>query len=109
MKRPAFTLIELIVVLAILGATIFVAQPGLRRFSASLELNAQAKALAVELRQLQSQARLTHSLQKHDNSKIAFAASGFPPPGGSGTIVLKNRFNQTKKVIVSSSGRVRIE
>ncbi len=109
MKRPAFSLIELITVIAILGTVVFVALPGLSRFSASLSLQASAKAVAAELRQLQTKARLTHTTQTFGATSISFAASGFPPPGGSGTIVLRDRFARSKKIIVSSSGRIRLE
>ena len=123
MKRPAFTLIELITIIAILGSIVFITLPGLSRFSANLSLQASAKTIITELRQLQTKARLTHTTQlfKPDQTKlpsnisyskianISFAASGFPPPGGSGTIVLRNRFGRQKKIIVASSGRVRFE
>lgn len=109
MRRPAFSLIEIITVIAILGAIVFVTLPGLNRFSENLSLQAEAKALVTELRQLQTRARLTHTTQRYGTTNICFAASGFPPPGGSGTIVLSNRFAQQKKIIVASSGRVRLE
>jgi len=109
MKRLGFSLIELITVIAILGAIVFVTLPSLNRFSETLSLQASAKALLTELRQLQAQARLTHTTQRYGTTNISFSASGFPPPGGSGTIVLSNRLNQHKKVIVSSSGRIRLE
>ena len=40
---------------------------------------------------------------------IIFASSGYPPPGGSGTIKLKDSGARTKKIIVSSAGRIRVE
>jgi prepilin-type N-terminal cleavage/methylation domain-containing protein len=109
MKRPAFSLIELIVVMSILGSVLFISLPNLSRFSANLSLNGSATALVTELRQLQAKARLTHTTQRYGTTNIAFSASGFPPPGGSGTIVLRNRFGRQKKIIVASSGRIRCE
>ncbi|MFA5105051.1 MAG: prepilin-type N-terminal cleavage/methylation domain-containing protein [Candidatus Margulisiibacteriota bacterium] len=38
-----------------------------------------------------------------------FAASGFPVAGYSGTAILRNASGATKKIIVSSFGRIRIE
>jgi len=38
-----------------------------------------------------------------------FAASGFPVAGYSGTAVLRNASGTTKKIVVSSFGRIRIE
>jgi hypothetical protein len=40
---------------------------------------------------------------------IGFSASGFPPPGKSGTLILEDAGGRTKKVVVSSLGRVRLE
>jgi Tfp pilus assembly protein FimT len=110
-------------VLGIVGTLALFALPTYYNFSAQLSLNAAARALAAELRNLQSQAVLQHNNLSLDPaglrfpsgikpvklSEIGFAASGFTPPGGSGTLVLANRFGQQKKVVVSSAGRVRIE
>jgi type II secretory pathway pseudopilin PulG len=40
---------------------------------------------------------------------IKFSSSGFPPAGGSGTVLLEDIGGRVKKVIVSSTGRVRME
>ncbi len=40
---------------------------------------------------------------------IKFASSGFPPPGGSGTVVLEDMGGRVKRIIVSSAGRIRME
>jgi len=41
--------------------------------------------------------------------EISFSQSGFPIPGYSGTIIMSDRSGRTKKIIVSSFGRIRIE
>lgn len=41
--------------------------------------------------------------------EISFSQSGFPIPGYSGTITMSDRSGRTKKIIVSSFGRIRIE
>jgi len=40
---------------------------------------------------------------------LKFSAAGFPQPGGFGTITLKRSGGGSRKIIVSSVGRVRIE
>ena len=123
MKRKAFTLIEILIVISLLALLISISIPTFSRFSAQLCLNTSARALASELRRVQNQAILQHKTLGLDSSKlslpsgiksknecfVSFAASGFPPPGGSGTLILQNRLGQTRKIIVSSAGRVRIE
>lgn len=123
MKRPGFTLIELLVVISILGLMSLISIPSFSRFASQLTLNASAKTLASDLRQVQSQAILKHQtlsfalgnfrfpggIKAVKTSSIRFSSSGSTPPGGSGTFALQNRFGQQKKIIVSTSGRVRIE
>ncbi|MFC1568092.1 type IV pilin protein [Candidatus Margulisiibacteriota bacterium] len=123
MNRKGLTLIEILVVLGIIGTLAIFALPTYYNFSAQLTLNAAARALAAELRGLQGQAVLQHKTLRLDLagrrfpsgikpvklSEIGFSSSGFTPPGGSGTLILANRFGRQKKIIVSSAGRVRIE
>lgn len=40
---------------------------------------------------------------------LRFASTGFPPPGGSGTVVVEDRGGRTRSIILSSAGRVRME
>jgi prepilin-type N-terminal cleavage/methylation domain-containing protein len=121
--KKGFSLIEIIVVLGMLGVLFALSLPISSRFSSVLYLNASAKALASELRNVQNQSILQHKTLSLDlanlnlppgihlanNRDITFSPSGFPPPGKSGTLVLQNSLGRTKKVIVSSVGRVRIE
>ncbi|KPJ66707.1 hypothetical protein AMJ44_08020 [candidate division WOR-1 bacterium DG_54_3] len=123
MKSKGFTLIEILIVIGVLALIFSFSFPSLSLFSAQLSLAASAKALTSELRNVQSQAVLQHKTLSPDLSKlrfppgiklinlssISFSASGFPPPGGSGTIILQNRLGQARKIIVSSAGRVRVE
>jgi prepilin-type N-terminal cleavage/methylation domain-containing protein len=121
--KRGFSLIEIIVVMGMLGALFALSLPLSARFSSVYYLDASAKALASELRNVQSQSILQHKTLSLNlanlnfppgiflvNTRdISFAPSGFPPPGKSGTLTLQNSLGRTKKVIVSSSGRVRIE
>lgn len=123
MKKNGFTLIETLVVVAIIAALFTLSIPTFSRFSAQLSLNTSAKALASKLRAIQTQAVTQHKTLSLDfaktelasgisilkTSKISFSSSGSPPPGGSGTLMLQNKFGKTKKIIVSSAGRVRVE
>ena len=122
-RGQGFTLIELLVVIAVIGIMLAATLPGLASFTARLSLHASAKCLTSEIRSVQAQAISCHETTSLDlgrlslpagiklikASQIAFAASGFTPPGGSGTLILGNKFGQQKKVIVSSAGRVRLE
>jgi Tfp pilus assembly protein FimT len=113
----------LLIVISLLALLASFSVPTLSRFAAGFSLSASARALASAARAVQSQARLQHRTLSLDlgkinlparvrikkSSEIRFSSSGFPPPGGSGTIVLENQFKKTKKIIVSSAGRVRIE
>ncbi|MFH1347685.1 MAG: prepilin-type N-terminal cleavage/methylation domain-containing protein [Candidatus Margulisiibacteriota bacterium] len=123
MKRSGFTLIELLVVISILGIMFLISIPNFSRFASQISLNASAKTLASELRALQSKAVLEHKTLSFDPGSfalpagietvkagsISFSPSGFTAFGGSGSLFLQNRFGQQKKVVVSWSGRVRIE
>ncbi len=123
MKRNGFTLVEILIVLSILAVFSSFALSGFSGFSARLFLDSSAKSLASDLRALQSRAVLQHCTQNlalddlnfppgihlASGKEIQFSPSGFPPPGGSGSLILQNRFGQTRRIIVSSVGRVRIE
>lgn len=123
MRKPGFSLIELLVVISVLAIVATLSLPTFSRFSASLSLEASAKTLVSELRALQSQAMSQHqtfslnlaklnlpqNIKFIKTSNISFASSGFPPPGGSGSLIMQNQFGRQKKIIVSSTGRVRLE
>ena len=121
--HPGFTLVEILMVLGFLMVSLAVALPTLSNFSGQLLLKASARSLASDLRALQSQAVMRHKTMSLDPLEypfpskiklvkgkiIAFAANGFPPPGGTGTIIIKNQLGKNKKIIVSNLGRVRVE
>ncbi|OGB86994.1 hypothetical protein A3H38_03635 [candidate division WOR-1 bacterium RIFCSPLOWO2_02_FULL_46_20] len=123
MKPRGFTLVELLVVLSVLAVMAAISLPGFYAFSAQISLNASAKTMASSLRKLQGQAILQHEtltfnltdlklpkgISPIKTSNICFAPSGFTPPGGSGTFIIKNNIGQTKMIVVSTSGRVRVE
>ncbi len=123
MNRKAFTLVEILVVMGFLAILFSLSLPTFGAFRASLLLDASARSVASHLRHVQTQALLKHQSIKADlaqlklptaikikkASKLCFSSSGFPPPGGSGSIILENRFGRSKKIITSSAGRVRIE
>lgn len=123
MERKGFTLVESVVVLGLLGLLLSFCLPAYSQFSSSLFLNAAAKTIASHLRHIQGQALLEQHIINSNLDKlglpssikvkkapaICFSPSGAPPPGRSGTIILENQRGKTKKIIVSSSGRVRIE
>ena len=123
MQKNGFTLIEILIVISVLALLLSISIPSTARFSARQTLSASTKTLASQLRATQSQAVLQHKTLSLDPTEttlasgikfkkvkpITFSSSGLTPPGGSGTLILQNRFGQSKKIIVASSGRVRIE
>lgn len=123
MGRPGFTIIELLVVVCILAGMLSISVPTLSSFRARLLLSTCARTLATELRKIQSQAILEHktlifepaqfdlprAISFKKSKTIIFSSSGQTPPGGSGSLDLGNHFGQSKKIIISSSGRIRIE
>jgi prepilin-type N-terminal cleavage/methylation domain-containing protein len=123
MQRKAFTLVEILVVVGIIALVFSIGFPGMKTFSKQIILSSSAKVAASSLRALQQRAVAEHQTLVLDLNRlnlppgivitqsrdIKFAASGFPPPGGSGSLILKNQLGQIKKIIVSSAGRVRVE
>jgi prepilin-type N-terminal cleavage/methylation domain-containing protein len=121
--KKGFTLIELIAVIAICGILTAVSLPLFSRFAASFLLTPSARGIASELRKTQtlalsrhqtlawniSQSDLAPGIFPGNEKTFIFSASGFPPPGGSGTQYLNTATGGGKKIIVSSAGRVRIE
>ncbi len=111
-----------VVVIFIVGILFSISLPTLKRFCDSLALNHTAQAIAGEIRTLQVKAYTQHQRLSLDIYRLlpsnifiaqvhifCFSDSGFPVPGGSGTLILRNQSGQTKSIIVSSLGRVRIE
>ena len=123
MGRKGFSLVELLVVFSLIFAFSAGIATVFSSVSRQLALRNTAETLAIEISAVQSRARLEHQTCFFDAGakpmpqgiKIAaahvfsFAASGFPLPGGSGTLTLQNSAGERKNVIVSSIGRVRVE
>lgn len=122
-RCPGFTLVEMLVVIGLLTASFAIAIPALSNFSNQFLLKVSARSLASDLRFLQTRAILRHKTLSLNPAEcrfpskiklvkgkiITFSADGFPPPGGSGSIVIQNTSGKSKKIVVSSVGRVRIE
>lgn len=123
MGRQGFTLIETLIIISILGVLFAATLPLYSSFSAQLALNTAASTIASELRSVQSQAVTRHQTLSLPPDKIklpagikflsekelSFSPSGYPPPGGSGTLIISNKLNKIKQIILSSAGRVRVE
>jgi prepilin-type N-terminal cleavage/methylation domain-containing protein len=121
--KPAFSLIELLIVISVVSLLLIFGLPSFYYFRQNLSLATSAKMLASTLRETQAQAFLIHQtcslscealalpaeVQVVSDPGICFSSSGFPPPGGSGTIIIANQLGKEKRIIVSSVGRVRIE
>ena len=58
---------------------------------------------------LVSQKNLPGGISFSGHLNFTFAGSGFPVPGGTGTLVISNRLGKTKQIVVSSVGRVRVQ
>jgi prepilin-type N-terminal cleavage/methylation domain-containing protein len=123
MKRPAFNLVELVICLSVMAIFAAIGPTIANGLLNNWHLQAASRGLVSDLRQLQAQAICRHETLTFNpaqfklpagiifskTSPIAFAASGQTPPGGSGTLILSNRLGQSRKVIVSSAGRIRRE
>ena len=111
--RRGFTLVELLIVISILMLLSAASLSALYAFRANLALNYSAEYAKAAIRRSQMHAiakQTTVSCRPAGlNKTFVFSRSGFPVVGGSGTGTLKNSTGRTKKIIVSSVGRVRVE
>ena len=119
--RPGFCLPEILVVISLIF--LFAASfPLLNGSKNQLLLGMESSLVASEIRKTQARAvaagqttswdssafHLPGGLSFPANRVFSFSSSGFTPPGGSGTLILKAG-NSIRKIIVSSYGRVRVE
>ena len=131
----AFTLIEVLILIGILSILFLFLPPALNTLKSSISLNDTTQQIVADLRLAQQRSlasgetyqiafedtaytisgrveavkKLPEGLKFENNKIIRFSKSGFPEVGKIGTIVLKDRYEKTKKVIISSVGRVRVE
>lgn len=142
-SKKAFTLLEIIIVISIIGTASLLSVSSMMRYSAAVSLNsaaAQIQSVLSLIRQYAVSSGAMHELFCEGNHyairkqniatgvfeeiksavlpnntsftnhiSIRFASSGFPVPGYFGSITLRNKHKKTKKIIVSSVGRIRIE
>ncbi len=119
--RAGFSLPELLVVISLIFL-LAAAFPAFYGSKTQLLLGFESSLVASEIRKTQSMAVATGQATSWDsaacnlpgglsfsaNRVFSFSSSGFTPPGGSGTLILKAG-NSIRKIIVSSYGRVRVE
>jgi len=116
----AFSLIELIVIVAIISSLLAISIPTIERFFCGLKLNLAANDVSSQLYLAQKTAQSTKTTcgAKFDSvdkiitvsgKEIKFSPSGSTAFAGNGTISISNKYNRIKKVIVSTAGRIRIE
>ncbi|MBU1026485.1 MAG: prepilin-type N-terminal cleavage/methylation domain-containing protein [Candidatus Margulisbacteria bacterium] len=123
MKQRGFTLIELLIVIGLISFIFAAAAPNFSRYSSLLNLNASAKLIASDLRLTQNKAltqketlcydpvkvKLPFGIKLTKTKPVYFSGSGNPAFGSSGTIIVENKLGRSKKIILSSAGRIRIE
>jgi len=81
--------------------------PTLTKYRETIKLEATARVIVADLRRTQCSAHASN--ESISSNGFTFSRTGFPTPGGSGTLVLSGHFARERKVIVSSVGRVRFE
>jgi len=133
MKKTGFSLVELLLVLGLIAILSSLSFPVYCSFYKNLCLAHAAHQVAADLRAQQQRAftcqeeiRVVFSGRQYSitglravvlpsgisvtrDEIISFSSTGAPSPGGSGTITLSGKNLSVKKVVVASSGRIRIE
>jgi len=109
MEKRGFSLVELIVVVSFMVASFIVFSPSLFCLRENVIFDSSVKNTAMEVRLAQIEAISAGRAVKAGDSSFVFARSGAVVPGGSGTKTLASKFGKTRKIVVSSIGRVRVE
>ena len=136
-QRQAFTLLEMIIVIMISMIILAITIPTTYQFSRLINLDAAARSVVSDLNSARQLARSEgrhiqvvfsgNTVTFKDGTKeirsstlpaeikfnipktLGFAATGFPSPGESGTVIIGNVGKGQRKVVVSSLGRIRVE
>lgn len=122
-RSRGFTALELLITVSLISILFTLALPSLAAFKGRLYLKCLATEITNELRRTQikamisggpvvwgvNQRLLPPEIFIVNNKIFKYASSGNCLPGGSGTLNVSNRYCQTKKIVVSSVGRVRVE
>lgn len=136
-KYQAFTLLEMVIVLVIMAIILAITIPTTFQFSRLINLDAAARSVVSDLNSARQLARSSsrhirvafagNTVSFKDGAKeiksgtipagikfaypktLGFAASGFPSPGESGTVIIGNMGRSQRKVVLSSQGRIRVE
>jgi prepilin-type N-terminal cleavage/methylation domain-containing protein len=121
-RTDGFTLIELLLVMGILSFLAVFSLPALFHYRSNLMLEVSGRAMVSEINLAQAramaggqaswQATAFHfpaGVKPVGLKTFTFSASGFTPPGGSGTQTIINSDGHTRNIVVSNVGRVRIE
>lgn len=107
--RRGVSLVEILFILSFISFFLLFSLAPLYQLRSRFAVEARARNTAVELRSCQAKAMAKNETVSYLGTGLKFAASGFPLPGGSGTIFINGNNSYTKKVILSSAGRIRLE
>ena len=137
-KRRGFTIIELLIVLAVIGSLLAISYVSVMRFKASLECRGSVDQVVADIRLTQQLADTSYQLCRIEfsvggnsyriikgdqlfrsrclggklkfsgKSYFSFVPSGYTDVGGSGTLIIIG-MPAEKKIVVSSRGRIRVE
>ena len=117
---PGFSLLELLVVIGLIGIVSLSTVPLIKlaeshavrtmsyQIAAQMEA-AKLKAMATRKSAVWTNAALPAPLTLSPQKSATFSETGFPAVGSSGTWTLSAPMAKSKKIIVSSAGRIRIE
>jgi len=138
MSRKGFTLVELLIVLAIISTILGLSITGISRLRSVLLYRNSVDQVVTDIKYAQQMtdasrqtcriefkagkneyaiyrnnvmirtAKVAQGIQFYGKSYFSFAPNGYTDVGGSGTLYLGGS-SRVKKIIVSSRGRIRVE